>query len=85
MVVSVDLFNQSPAELVIVIPLTSKAKGIRTHVPLQPPEGGVREKSFIKCEDVRSVSTERLTSRWGVVSPATVQRVEDCLRILLGL
>lgn len=85
MVISVDLFNQSPAELVVVIPLTSKAKGIRTHVPLQPPEGGVREKSFIKCEDVRSVSTERLTSRWGVVSSATVQRVEDCLRILLGL
>jgi mRNA interferase MazF len=48
LVVSVNLFNQSPAELVIVVPLTTRAKGIRTHVPLVPPEGGVRERSFIK-------------------------------------
>jgi mRNA interferase MazF len=85
LIVSVNLFNQSPAELVIVIPLTTKAKGIRTHVPLAPPEGGVRERSFIKCEDVRSISTERLTSRWGTVSMATIRQVEDCLRILMGL
>jgi mRNA interferase MazF len=43
LVVSVNLFNQSPAKLAIVIHLTTKAKGIRTHVPLLPPEGGVRE------------------------------------------
>jgi mRNA interferase MazF len=85
LVVSVDLFNQSPAELVIVVPLTTKARGIRTHVPLKPPEGGVRELSYIKCEDVRSISTERLTSRWGVVSRATMCNVEDCLRILMGV
>ena len=85
LVVSVNLFNQSPAELVIVIPLTTKAKGIRTHVPLAPPEGGVRELSFIKCEDVRSISTERLTTRWGAVSLAAMSNVEDCLRILMGL
>ena len=46
---------------------------------------GVREQSFIKCEDVRSISTERLTTRWGAVSPAVMQQVEDCLRILMGL
>lgn len=85
LIVSVDLFNQSPAELVIAIPLTTKAKGIRTHVTLSPPEGGVREQSFIKCEDVRSISTERLISRWAVVSMATIRQVEDCLRILMGL
>jgi mRNA interferase MazF len=85
LVVSVNLFNQSPAELVIVIPLTTRAKGIRTHVSLLPPEGGVREQSFIKCEDVRSISTERLASRWGSVAPATMHQVEDCLRILMGL
>ena len=85
LVVSVNLFNQSPAELVIVIPLTSRAKSVRSHVPLSPPEGGVREQSFIKCEDVRSISIERLTVRWGVVSSATMCKVEDCLRILMGL
>jgi len=75
LIVSVDLFNQSPAELVIVLPISTKGKGIRTHVRIDPPEAGTRETCFIKCEDVSSISTERLT----------VQAVEDRLRILLGL
>ena len=60
LVISDDLFNGGPAGLVIVLPLTSKPKSVRTHVAVQPPEGGLRKPSFIKCEDVRSVSVERL-------------------------
>jgi len=85
LIVSVDLFNQSPAELVIVLPISTQGKGIRTHVRIDPPEAGTRETCFIKCEDVRSISTERLIRRWGHVSSGTVQAVEDRLRILLGL
>lgn len=85
LVVSVDLFNRGPAELVVVVPLTTRAKGIPWHVPVEPPEGGLEQKSFIKCEDVRSVAKERLTSRLGAVSSETLAAVEDRLRILLGL
>ena len=56
LVISVDAFNQGPADLVVVLPVTSVAKGIPFHVPVSPPEGGVRQPSFIKCEDVRSIS-----------------------------
>jgi mRNA interferase MazF len=55
-VISVDAFNHGPADLVVVLPVTSKAKGIPFHVAVTPPEGGLRQPSFIKCEDVRSVS-----------------------------
>jgi mRNA interferase MazF len=85
LVVSVDRFNHGPAELAIVIPITSRDKGIPLHIPLMPPEGGVKRECFIKCEDVRSVSTERFSRRWGRVSPATMRAVEDHLRILMGL
>ena len=85
LVISVDPFNQSPAGLAIVIPMTTRARNIRTHVPITPPEGGVREVSFVKCEDVRSVSTERLVTRWGLVTLATMAAIEDRLRILMGL
>ena len=85
LVVSVDLFNQSSAGLVIVLPVTTKSKGIRSHVCIDPPEAGIKETSYIKCEDVRSISTERLTSRWGAVSSHTLTEVEDRLRILMGL
>jgi mRNA interferase MazF len=85
LVVSVDPFNEGPADLVVVLPITTKAKGIPFHVPVLPPEGGVREKSFIKCEDVRSIAKERLTESWGAVSETTLEAVADRLRILLGL
>lgn len=85
LVVSVDIFNHGAAELVVVIPVTSKAKGIPLHVEVTPPEGGLTMTSFVKCEDVRSISTSRLVRRLGKVSGQTVESVEDRLRILLGL
>lgn len=85
LIVSANLFNSSPAELVIVLPITSKAKGIRTHVEVTPPEAGMKTRSYIKCEDVRSIAKERLSKRWGRVSPATLDAVETRLRILLEL
>ena len=85
LVVSVDPFNHGPAGLVVLLPLTSIPKGIPFHVELNPPEGGVKVKSFIKCEDIRSVAKERLSRRWGMVSGTTLTAIEDRLRILLGL
>lgn len=85
MVVSVDLFNHGPAGLVVLLPLTTVAKGIPFHVEVHPPEGGVKVTSFVKCEDVRSLAKERLSRRWGKVSEDTLMAVEDRLRILLGL
>jgi mRNA interferase MazF len=85
LVVSVDLFNQGPAGLVIVIPITTKEKGIPLHVEIKAPEGGLTKRSFIKCEDIRSVSRERLVQRLGQVTRNTLDAMEDRLRILLNL
>lgn len=84
-IVSVDLFNQGPAGLVAVLLMTSTFRRIPLHVAVDPPEGGVRQRSFIKCEDIRSVSTERLIQRWGSLSAPRMAAIEDRLRILLGL
>jgi mRNA interferase MazF len=85
LIVSDDVFNAGPAGLVIVLPLTTKSKGVRSHVPVQPPEGGLRKPSFIKCEDVRSAVVERLGHRMGAVAPATLEAVAMRLRILMDL
>jgi mRNA interferase MazF len=85
LVVSVDPFNQSRADLVVVIPITSTLRGIPFHVPVQPPEGGLTNTSALLCEAVRSISKDRLISRWGSVLPATMATVEDRLRVLMGL
>ncbi len=85
LVISADLFNAGPTHLVIVLPITSRFKGARSHVAVPPDEGGLSVASYIKCEDVRSVSRERLYRRMGVVSSATLTEAENTLRILLNL
>lgn len=84
LIVSVDSFNQGPAGLVVVLPITSRPKGMPLHVAVSPPEGGLSLPSFVKCEDIRSISTDRLIARLGAVGAPTMALVEDRLRILLG-
>ncbi|MFI5006297.1 MAG: type II toxin-antitoxin system PemK/MazF family toxin [Solirubrobacterales bacterium] len=85
LVISEDLFNRGPAGLVIVLPMTSTIRNVPTHVPVSPPEGGVKNRTAILCDGVRSVSIERLVVRWGAVDRPTMAAVEDRLRILLRL
>jgi len=85
LVVSHGTFNRSAAELVVVVPLTTTDRGIPLHVRIDPPEGGLKRVSYAKIEDVRSISKERLTNRFGSVSTKTLSDVSDRLRILLDL
>lgn len=83
LVISDDLFNHSPAELGIVIPITSKHKGIPTHIELET--SFLTTRSYIKTEDIRSISTKRLVKRLGVVEANVMSLVEERIRYLLGL
>jgi mRNA interferase MazF len=85
LVVSVDKFNHGPADLIVVLPITSHDKKQPIHVPVRAPEGGLSALSFIKCDDIRSVSKQRLKKFYGAVSPRTMAEVELRLRILLDL
>ena len=57
LVFSDDRFNQSRAELAIVLPITRAERGIASHLRVTPPEGGLKDISFIKCEDIRSIQS----------------------------
>lgn len=89
LIVSDDAFNTGLSGLVVIVPLTSKtqkSKNIPAHVPIGPPEGGVRMASVILCDQLRTISKTRLgTSAWGTISPATMATVDDILRMLLSL
>jgi len=85
LIVSADVVNAGPAELVIAVPFTRAIRGVPSHVRVDPPEGGLRERSFIKCEDIRSISKERLGRQLGAVSDDTMAQVELSLQRLLDL
>ncbi len=86
LVLSDDQFNASPAGLVAVLPITSKPRnGLVTRVHIRPPEGGLSMDSWVIGEQTRTVSSNRLDRRLGTVLPVTMQRVEDIVRMILGL
>ena len=51
LIVSVDLFNQGPAGLVVILPITTKAKGIPFHVEINIPEGGLTQLPQFKIQN----------------------------------
>lgn len=84
LIVSTNVFNHGPADLIFVVPLTRTDRGIPLHVPVDPPEGGLKVRGFILCDALRSIAKERLgTQAWGRVSTQTLAKVEDALRILM--
>jgi mRNA interferase MazF len=85
LIISATQFNQGPAGLAIVVPLTTRDRGIHYHVAIEPDEAGVSRRSMIKCEDVRSIDQRRLTRRLGAVGDSTMGAVEKRLRALLVL
>ena len=85
-ILSVDTFNSSKAGLVTVLPVTSKKKyDLPTHVRIDPPEGGLTAPSVILCDQLRTVSKDRLIRRMGTVETVTLQKAEPVVRALLGL
>jgi mRNA interferase MazF len=85
LVVSDDPFNRSRYGLHVVVPLTKQEKRFPTHVPIRPPDANLAVVSYVKCEDIRSVSLDRFGRYVGAVSTPVLQVVQHRLRILLRL
>jgi mRNA interferase MazF len=82
-IMSVDLFNAEPAELVMVLPITSTDRGIPLHVRVRKGVGGTKNNCVVMCEAIRSIAKERLITRCGVLPAAVMSEIEDRLRVLL--
>jgi mRNA interferase MazF len=82
-VVSADGLNASPAGVVIVVPCTTASRALPSHVELAPASSGLDELSHAKCEDVKSVSEQRLIARLGVANDEALLAIARALRFLL--
>ena len=59
-VVSSDLLHAIPSQLAMLLPITKRDRGVPSHVAFDPPEGGATARSFILCEQLRTVSQATL-------------------------
>ena len=84
-VVSVDILNNGAGGLVVIVPITTRGYGLRSHVELEPEHSGLEHTSYARCDQLLVVSVERLTSRQGRVGPGSMQEINQSLRFVLDL
>ncbi len=85
LVISDNRFNESRANLVVVVPLTRTDRQLAFHVRIEASEGGLTDVSFAMCEAVRSISKLRMERSWGKVGEGILAQVEDRMRLVLRL
>lgn len=84
-VVSVDTINNGPGGLVVVVPLGSAVYGLRSHVEVEPGASGLGHTSYARCDQLRVISVNRLSTRRGMVSPERLFTIDQALRFFLDL
>lgn len=83
LVVSDDAANRHA--LVVVCPIGTTRSGYPTRVELEPERSGLDHVSYVQCEQIRTISAKRLTSRLGSADVSVIAEVERVLRLLLRL
>lgn len=84
-VVSSDLLNESAAGVIVVVPITTAYRGLPSHIEIDQEGSGLDEVSYAKCEDVKSVSEQRLISRLGAAGDEVMFQAARALGFLLDL
>ena len=69
---------------VCVAVVTSTIRDAPTEVPIGPDEGLSRD-SVVNCDDLVTLSKRVLTRHRGSLGPEATRRLDDALRIALGL
>lgn len=86
LVVSLDIRNRL-AHDVMVVPLTTTLRDAPTHVLLDAGEGGIRQVSMAKCEQLTTLD-KTLLSRGpfaGKVSASTMTQIERAIMRAIGI
>ncbi len=69
----------------VVVPITTTYRGLPSHIEIDPHGSGLDELSYAKCEDVKSISEQRLMGHIGAVGADVMFQVARTLRFLLEL
>jgi len=86
LVVSLDVRNRL-ANDVIVVPLSTTLRPAPTHVELPAGEGGLKETSMAKCEQITTLDKSFLIRGpfAGTISPLLIQEIERAIQRSIGI
>jgi len=85
LVIQNDIGNQySPTTIVAAITSGERAR-YDVNVEIKAPEGGLIRDSLVLLNQIRTVDKPRLGRCWGHLSEETMVRVDEALKISVGL
>lgn len=84
-VVSSPDFHSLPIEMTIIVPLTGVDRGLVTQPRIASSSSGLRQASFARPEDVRSIDATRLRHRLGGVTAEELAEIRKVMRYFLDL
>ena len=86
LVVSMDVRNRL-ANDVIVVPLSTTLRPVPTHVKIPPGQGGLRETSIAKCEQITTLDKSFLLRGpfAGFINPSLMREVEKAIQRAIGI
>lgn len=86
LIVSMDVRNRL-AEDVIVVPLSTTLRPAPTHVEIPAGEGGLKELSMAKCEQITTLDKSFLTRGpfAGTIQPSLMQEIEKAIQRAIGI
>ncbi|MBW2040287.1 MAG: type II toxin-antitoxin system PemK/MazF family toxin [Deltaproteobacteria bacterium] len=87
LVIQTDAANLNPRyPNTIVLAVSTKGKPVPFHIAVKPTvQNGLGELSYIKCEQILTISKRRLTRKIGTLEAEFLQQVEKAITLVLNI
>ena len=85
LIIQNDLGNRSSRTVIVAAIASGEKARFRVNVEVKAPEGGLRNNSLVLLHQLLTVDKARLGHYWGHLSSGTMQKVDQAIKISLGL
>jgi mRNA interferase MazF len=86
LIIQNDIGNQySPTTIIAAITSQLSAKIYPTEVRIKAGSGGLDKDSAVLLNQIKTIDKSRLENHFGVLSPAAMKKVDEAIKISLGL
>lgn len=85
LIIQNDIGNLYSPVLIVATLTSGENAHYDVEVEVKAPEGGLHHDSLVLLNQIRTVDKRRMGRYWGRLSTATMERVDDAIKISLGL
>jgi mRNA interferase MazF len=85
LIIQNDIGNLYSPVLIIAAITSGENARYDVQVEIKAPEGGLHHDSIVLLNQIRTIDKRRVGRYWGRLSTQTMQRIDDAIKISLGL